>query len=76
MRTGTYRQDGALSVTPVMSIYGTDMICYGLGLADYIERDFLKAMSDGDTQDDEPAEDPSWNPRPTVSFWRDYLAQP
>ncbi|MDN3296344.1 hypothetical protein QWM81_20200 [Streptomyces ficellus] len=49
---------------PVLSIWGTDMICYGTDLADYINHEFDDF--DAHTPDD-------WNPRATVAFWQDFL---
>ncbi|WP_405537321.1 hypothetical protein OG787_31160 [Streptomyces sp. NBC_00075] len=49
---------------PVLSMWGTDIICYGLDLADYIHQEFDEARGDVDE---------SWEPRATVSFWRDLL---
>lgn len=48
---------------PVLSIWQTDVICYGLDLADYIDREFATAGP--------PPYDESWNPRATVEFWKD-----
>lgn len=48
---------------PVLSIFGTDMICYGADLLDYIDQEFR-----------EPRPDPAGRPpEATVPFWRGYL---
>lgn len=48
---------------PVLSLWQTDIIVYGLELADYIYREFgLRA----------PGEEP-WEPEVTVDFWRDLV---
>ncbi|WP_123466807.1 hypothetical protein [Streptomyces sp. CEV 2-1] len=50
---------------PVLSIWGTDIIYYGVDLADYVNHEF----------DDFSAHAPDdWNPRATVAFWQDFLA--
>ncbi|WP_020134499.1 hypothetical protein [Streptomyces sp. 351MFTsu5.1] len=49
---------------PVLSMWQTDVIHYGLDLADYVPREFDEAR--GDVDED-------WNPRATVPFWRDLL---
>ncbi len=48
---------------PVLSVYQTDVICYGTDLFAYIEREFEHI---------EP--DPSQLPTPTVQFWSDLIA--
>ncbi|MFE0510892.1 hypothetical protein [Streptomyces sp. NPDC058964] len=49
---------------PVLSMWQTDIIYYGLDLADYIHQEFDEARGDvGET----------WDPRATVPFWRDLL---
>jgi hypothetical protein len=49
---------------PVLSMWGTDIICYGENLADYIHRDFKKP----------PPEYPKrWRTEVTVPFWREYV---
>ncbi|BEL04527.1 hypothetical protein Q0Z83_027180 [Actinoplanes sichuanensis] len=45
---------------PVMSVWQTDIIFYGVDLADYIDREFGHGGSDDE-------------PRVTVEFWRDLL---
>ncbi|MEU7121924.1 hypothetical protein [Streptomyces zaomyceticus] len=45
-----------------MSVWGTDIICYGHDLADYIGREFV-----------EVDEDAFWAPRASVPFWKDFL---
>ncbi|MEU3429772.1 hypothetical protein [Streptomyces gardneri] len=47
---------------PVLSVWGTDIICYGHDLADCIDREF------GGVDEDAP-----WAPRPSVPFWKDFL---
>ncbi|MGW1718018.1 hypothetical protein [Streptomyces sp. NPDC002156] len=49
---------------PVLSIWGTDIICYGLDLVDYMHQEFDEARG---------GVDESWGLRATVSFWRDLL---
>lgn len=49
---------------PVLSMWGTDIIHYGLDLYDYIHREFDEAMGEVDE---------TWNPRATAPFWRDLL---
>ncbi|WP_307832071.1 hypothetical protein [Prauserella cavernicola] len=49
---------------PVLSVWGTDIICYGADLIDYVDREF----------EEPPPERPDdWSPQATVPFWRDYL---
>ena len=48
---------------PVLSVWQTDIIYYGLDLADYINQEF----GTPDT-----GEEP-WSPRASVEFWRDLL---
>lgn len=48
---------------PVLSMWQTDIIYYGLDLADYIDREFGRRG---------PGEDP-WEPRASVDFWRDLV---
>jgi hypothetical protein len=50
---------------PVLSMYQTDIIYYGLDLPDYIEREF------GPSGPGLGGE--GWDPRATVEFWRDFL---
>ncbi|MGW4551273.1 hypothetical protein ACWEN4_33735 [Streptomyces violaceorubidus] len=47
---------------PVLSVWGTDIICYGHDLADYIDREFS-----------ELDEDALWAPHASVPFWKDFL---
>jgi len=47
---------------PVLSLSQTDVICYGLDLADYVEREFGV-----------PVDRSADSPRATVGFWRDLL---
>ncbi|GAA1030355.1 hypothetical protein GCM10009557_22000 [Virgisporangium ochraceum] len=47
---------------PVLSIWGTDVIYYGLDLADYIDREFGRTRGDD-----------AWEPRATAEFWRDLV---
>ncbi|MEU3408842.1 hypothetical protein [Streptomyces sp. NPDC006670] len=50
---------------PVLSIWGTDIICYGTDLVDYVNHEF----------DDFDAHTPEdWRPQATVGFWRDFLS--
>ncbi|MFD7706770.1 hypothetical protein [Streptomyces sp. NPDC059786] len=49
---------------PVLSMWQTDIIYYGLDLVDYVHREFDEARSEVDE---------SWAPRATVPFWRDLL---
>jgi hypothetical protein len=59
---------------PVLSMWQTDIICYGRDLADYIDREFAE-RSDGSEDDDVAAVDPaaSLGSPVLVEFWRDYL---
>jgi hypothetical protein len=50
---------------PVLSIWQTDIIYYGLDLADYIDREFGKG--DRDQGEDR------WRPQANVEFWRDLV---
>lgn len=50
---------------PVMSVWQTDIICYGMDLAEYIHQEF------GGPGPDRP--DEHRNPVATVAFWRDFL---
>jgi hypothetical protein len=47
---------------PVLSVWGTDVICYGHDLADYIDREF------GEIDEDAP-----WNPQASVPLWKNFL---
>jgi hypothetical protein len=47
---------------PVLSMWQTDIIYYGLDLADYINREFGRHRADAD-----------WNPQATVEFWQHLL---
>jgi hypothetical protein len=49
---------------PVLSMWQTDVIYYGLDLADYMHQEFDEARGDVDK---------NWNPRATVPFWRDLV---
>ncbi|MFI6021229.1 hypothetical protein ACIBCP_26765 [Streptomyces sp. NPDC051287] len=49
---------------PVLSMWQTDIIYYGLDLADYMHQEFDGARGEVDE---------SWNPQATVPFWRDLL---
>ncbi|WP_018546535.1 hypothetical protein [Streptomyces sp. LaPpAH-108] len=51
---------------PVLSLWQTDVIHYGLDLVDYTHREFDETR--GETGK-------GWNPRATVPFWRDLLAR-
>lgn len=50
---------------PVLSMWQTDIIYYGLDLADYIDREFGTVGPYEGTD--------TWNPQATVPFWRDLL---
>ncbi|WP_405818953.1 hypothetical protein OG241_27860 [Streptomyces sp. NBC_01390] len=49
---------------PVLSMWQTDIIYYGLDLVDYMHREFDEARGDVDE---------GWDPVATVPFWRDLL---
>jgi len=50
---------------PVLSVYQTDIIYYGVDLSDYIHQEFGgPGLS---------RTDPAWRPVATVPFWRDFL---
>ncbi|MFI5799867.1 hypothetical protein [Streptomyces sp. NPDC051677] len=49
---------------PVLSMWQTDIIYYGLDLVDYVHREFDEGR--GEVEE-------TWNPRATVPFWRDLL---
>lgn len=49
---------------PVLSMWQTDIIHYGLDLVDYMHQEFDEARGDVDE---------TWDPRATVPFWRDLL---
>ncbi|WP_411771324.1 hypothetical protein [Streptomyces gramineus] len=49
---------------PVLSMWQTDIIYYGLDLSDYMHQEFDDARGEIDE---------SWNPQATVPFWRDLL---
>ncbi|KDN81726.1 SMI1/KNR4 family protein [Kitasatospora cheerisanensis] len=51
---------------PVLSVWGTDIVCYGEELADYVRHEFTECHRHA----------AGWNPRPTVPFWRDFLGRP
>lgn len=53
---------------PVLSVQGTDIVCYGADLADYVRREF--ALDEW-----EAAHPPGSHefPAATVSFWKDYV---
>jgi hypothetical protein len=55
----------ATSGHPVLSMWGTDIICYGTDLVDYIHQEFGGPGID--------RTDPRWQPRVTVDFWIDYV---
>jgi hypothetical protein len=50
---------------PVLSMWHTDIIYYGLDLADYIDREFGRVDPDQDED--------RWRPQATVEFWRDLV---
>jgi hypothetical protein len=49
---------------PVLSMWQTDIIYYGLDIVDYIDREFGGP---------ERGQDAAWEPRVTVDFWRDLV---
>ncbi|MCS7483326.1 hypothetical protein ACFFQW_37070 [Umezawaea endophytica] len=49
---------------PVLSVWGTDIICYGADLVDYVDQEF---------EEPRPEHPDDWSPQSTVPFWRDYL---
>ncbi|MFI9569630.1 hypothetical protein [Streptomyces rishiriensis] len=49
---------------PVLSVWQTDVIYYGLDLVDYMHQEFDEARGEVDER---------WNPRATVPFWKDLL---
>ncbi|MFJ4568238.1 hypothetical protein ACIP4U_32085 [Streptomyces caelestis] len=49
---------------PVLSMWQTDIIYYGLDLADYMHQEFDEARGEVDD---------GWSPRTTAPFWRDLL---
>jgi hypothetical protein len=51
---------------PVLSMYQTDIIYYGIDLVDYVYQEF--SAGPGIRRDD-----PRWEPRATVPFWRDLV---
>ena len=51
---------------PVLSIYQTDIICYGMDLVDHVYQEFGVDPGIG-------RKDPRWRPRPTVAFWSDLI---
>jgi hypothetical protein len=50
---------------PVLSVWQTDIIYYGMDLMDYIHQEFGGPGADRTDQ--------HWNPNATVAFWRDFL---
>lgn len=50
---------------PVLSMWQTDIIYYGLDIADYIDREFADA--------DRSPDGAPWNPQATVKFWKDLI---
>ncbi|MFC0437881.1 hypothetical protein [Kutzneria buriramensis] len=50
---------------PVLSVYQTDIIYYGVDLSDYIHQEFGGPGLE--------RSDPRWQPVATVPFWRDFL---
>jgi hypothetical protein len=52
---------------PVLSMWGTDIICYGADLLHYVDREF---------EEPRPELPDHWRPQATVPFWRDYLDSP
>jgi hypothetical protein len=51
---------------PVLSVYQTDIIYYGVNLVDYLHQEFRAGPGI-------PRSDPRWRPRATVPFWRDLV---
>lgn len=49
---------------PVLSMWGTDIVYYGIDLYDYIHQEFDEARGEVDE---------AWQPRATVPFWRDLV---
>lgn len=60
-----YLPAGGAAGHPVLSVYQTDIIYYGVDLADYIHQEFGGPGLD--------RADPAWNPVATVPFWRDFV---
>lgn len=62
---------------PVLSMYQTDIICYGADLANYVQREFggpEAKQGDGDGDGDSEGDaGGQWNPRPTVPFWSELM---
>lgn len=54
--------DSGLTGHPVLSVWGTDIICYGYDLPDYIDREF--GTVDGDAP---------WPTQASVPFWKDFI---
>jgi hypothetical protein len=50
---------------PVLSMWQTDIIYYGVDLVDYIHQEFGGPRMD--------RTDPRWDPQATVPFWKDFL---
>lgn len=50
---------------PVLSMWQTDIIYYGLDLADYIDHEFGRTRFEEGTGE--------WEPRATIEFWRDFV---
>ncbi|WP_038842512.1 hypothetical protein [Salinispora arenicola] len=51
---------------PVLSMYQTDIIFYGVDLMDYVRQEF----GAGESRD---RRDPRWQPHATVAFWRELV---
>jgi hypothetical protein len=51
---------------PVLSMYQTDIIVYGLDLVDYISQEFGAGTGIDRT-------DTRWRPQVTVAFWRELV---
>jgi len=49
----------------VLSVWQTDIICYGADLSDYIDHEFGAPSR--------TLADPARSPRATVEFWRDFI---
>jgi hypothetical protein len=51
---------------PVLSVYRTDVVYYGMDLLDHLHQEFR-------TRTGIDRDDPRWRPCATVPFWRDFL---
>lgn len=55
-----------MSGHPVLSVYQTDIIYYGMNFLDYVHQEFSAGPGINRS-------DPQWQPHATVSFWRGFL---